>query len=127
VIPTASSGLGVETTNLNLLLIATREQGDVCFDLNAGFNWEPEAGESAGDAAFAGVAARWNTSERWMLFAETFAWVPAHRKDHSQVIVRYGWQVEMSSGVFPGGAIATGSENGGDDHTGTSLGLTIVF
>lgn len=127
VIPTASSGLGVDSTNLNLLAIATREWGDLNVDFNAGYNWAPADGASRGseDAAFIGAAARWNATGEWMLFIETFALLPTHPTEHSHSILRWGCQVEVAAGIFLGGAFAVGY--GGSEHLGTSLGLTWVF
>jgi hypothetical protein len=128
VLPTASENLGVDSTNFNLLVIATRDWNDhFSTDVNAGFNWATGNGvaSDAEDATFVGAAVRWNVTKPCMLFVETYAWLPAHRAGVAQQVLRGGVQWECRKNVFLSAALATGY--GETEHAGLSLGLNVVF
>ncbi|MFD0895409.1 transporter [Luteolibacter ambystomatis] len=126
-LPTASHGLGVGATNFNFLLIATREWGRVSFDGNAGFNWVPESGRDnkSEEAGFFGAALRWQTTEKWMLFVETYMLLPDHDGADLQSFLRCGCQAEVTRGVYIGGAFEAGCK--GTEEAAISLGLTLIF
>ncbi|MDB6079034.1 MAG: hypothetical protein JWO82_2781 [Akkermansiaceae bacterium] len=128
VLPAAGHDLGVDRTNLNLLVIATRDWNDrFSTDVNAGFNWATGNGVAADaeDATFFGVAARWTVAKPWMLFVETYAWLPAHAAGDAQQILRGGVQWQCSEKCSLSAALATGY--GETQRAGVSLGVNLVF
>jgi len=129
-LPTASARLGLGTgfADWSMLAIATRSWATLSLDLNGGYTWTAvgRRAEHADDGWFAGAALRWQASERLLLFAETYAFLPSDGGTDSTGTVRAGWQLALRPSVLLGGAIGTGYGRGAADLMGT-VGLTLNY
>jgi hypothetical protein len=129
-LPTADEDLDLGTglTDWGITAIGTRSWGDFSLNLNAGFGWTAvgDRPEREGDAWFTGVALRWQTSERLMLFAETFGILLTDGDTEPVGTVRVGAQLEFWSDALIGGAIGTGYGSEAPELLGT-IGLTVRF